>query len=80
VAKLNANDYSTSLRGLKFKLAHKRADKDKWSASERAQRRRAIKILRTLIEELEKQEAETESNVVPLKVKARNSKKTKLAG
>lgn len=25
-----ANDYTTSLAGLKIKLAHKRADKDKW--------------------------------------------------
>src|SRR3954462_6052746 len=32
VQKLNANDYSTSLTGLKFKLAHKRSDKETWSA------------------------------------------------
>src|ERR671928_1770040 len=38
VAKLNANDYTTSMSGLKFKLAHKRADGEKWSASTRAQR------------------------------------------
>src|SRR5215203_7019667 len=29
VRKLNANDYTTTLTGLKYKLAHKRADKDK---------------------------------------------------
>src|SRR6266516_2178726 len=40
VAKLNANDYSTSMTGFKFKLAHKRADQEKWSASARAQRKR----------------------------------------
>lgn len=33
VKKLNANDYTTILTGLKFKIAHKRADKDKWSAT-----------------------------------------------
>jgi len=55
VTKLNANDYSTSMTGVKFKLAHKRADTDKWSASPRAQRRRLIKILKDMIQELEKQ-------------------------
>src|SRR6476660_6238301 len=46
VRKLNANDYSTSLVGLKYKLAHKRAGSDKWSAGEKAQRNRLIKLLR----------------------------------
>src|SRR5262245_2686405 len=36
VSKLNANDYSTSMTGLKFKLAHKRADKETWSQHEDA--------------------------------------------
>jgi hypothetical protein len=58
VAKLNANDYSTSMTGIKFKLAHKRADNEKWSASERAQRRRLIKFLETVIEDLAMQEAQ----------------------
>src|SRR5690349_6541881 len=38
VTKLNEDDYSTSLVGLKFKLAHKRADKETWSASPKAKR------------------------------------------
>ena len=46
VSKLNANDYSTSMTGLKFKLAHKRADKETWSASTRAQRKKTVQILR----------------------------------
>src|SRR4051794_30282094 len=53
--KLNANDYSTSMTGVKFKLAHKRADKDRWSASPTAQRRRLIKILREMIHQIEGQ-------------------------
>jgi len=57
VKKLNANDYSTSLSGMKYKVAHKRADSEKWSASERAQRRRMIKFLEDMIGELQKQEA-----------------------
>src|SRR5262249_56715339 len=55
VTKLNANDYSTSMTGVKFKLAHKRAGQDKWSASPRAQRKRLMQILRDMLTELEKQ-------------------------
>lgn len=57
VAKLNANDYSTSMAGLKFKVAHKRADKATWSASARAQRRRLIKILEDMLKLLLEEEA-----------------------
>jgi hypothetical protein len=56
VKKLNANDYSTSLTGMKFKVAHKRADSGKWSASDRAQRKRMIKFLQETIRTLEEQE------------------------
>ena len=41
-----------------FKIAHKRADSEKWSAGDRAQRNRLIKFLQELIEELESQEVE----------------------
>jgi hypothetical protein len=53
VKKLNANDYSTSLAGLKFKIAHKRADSGKWSVSAKAQRKRLIKFLREVLHDLE---------------------------
>src|SRR5689334_1352705 len=53
VRKLNANDYTTSMTGLKYKLAHKRADKDKWSASAKSQRKRLVKLLQQLIAQLE---------------------------
>lgn len=53
--KLNANDYSTSMRGLKFKLAHKRADKNKWSLSGATQRQHLIKFLKDIIHQLEKE-------------------------
>ena len=55
VTKLNANDYSTSLTGMKFKLAHLRADKGTWSASTQAQRKHMVKILQGVIEDLEKE-------------------------
>jgi hypothetical protein len=54
VRKLNANDYTTTLTGLKFKLAHKRADKDNWNVSEKGQRKRLIKFLKDIIVQLEK--------------------------
>jgi hypothetical protein len=53
VRKLNANDYTTSMSGFKFKVAHKRFDKATWSASEKAQRRALIKILKSMLAELE---------------------------
>lgn len=52
--KLNANDYSTSMHGLKFKLAHKRADKHKWSVTGPTQRKHLIKFLKDFIAQLEK--------------------------
>src|SRR6478736_9405732 len=55
VRKMNANDYTTSLTGLKYKLAHKRADKESWSASPRAQRKRLVKLMKELIAQLEKE-------------------------
>lgn len=60
VRKLNASDYTTSLSGLKFKIAHKRADSEKWSAGDKAQRKRLIKFLPELIEELQRHEKEEE--------------------
>lgn len=52
VRKLDANTYTTALTGLKYKLAHKRAGKDTWSASDQAQRRHLIKILQEMIDDL----------------------------
>jgi hypothetical protein len=52
--KLNANDYSTEMHGLKFKLAHKRADKDKWNLSATTQRKHLISFLKEIIDHLEK--------------------------
>jgi len=76
VTKLNANDYSTAMTGFKFKLAHRRADKDKWSASPRAQRKHLIKILEQMIQELEKQgEEETKHAKVGHNCAAKRRKK-----
>lgn len=55
--KENANDYTTSMNGMKFKLAHKRADKGKWTAGEKAQRHRLIKLLEETIDRLRSEDA-----------------------
>ena len=54
VRKLNADDYTTTMAGLKFKLSHKRYDKEKWSSSAAAQRKRLIQFLRDVIKDLQK--------------------------
>ena len=72
VRKLNANDYTTSMTGLKFKIAHRRADSDKWSATPKTQRKRMIKFLQDVIDDLEKQEdEELETKGTPKKSPAR---------
>jgi hypothetical protein len=64
VVKQTANDYTTSLTGLKFKIAHKRAGSEKWSATPRTQRKRMIDFLRSVLADLEKQ-FDREGAVVP---------------
>jgi hypothetical protein len=58
VKKLDANSYSTSMNGFKFKLAHKRSNKQKWSISDKTQRNHLIKILEDFIKELEEESVE----------------------
>src|SRR3979490_240261 len=52
VRKLDENTYSTAMTGLKYKLAHKRAGSESWSAGERARRKRLIQILQEMIDDL----------------------------
>jgi len=59
VTKLNANDYTTELTGMKYKLAHKRAVKNTWSTKTITQRKHLIAFLKEFLHELEK-------DVVPL--------------
>jgi hypothetical protein len=77
VTKLTANDYSTSLSGVKLKLAHKRADKNSWSASEKTQRKHAIQLLKNIIEALEKQNQEEQLKVVPIETKKKVMRREK---
>lgn len=70
VHKLNANDYSTGMVGLKLKLAHKRADKGKWNISEPTKRKHLIQMLKEFIKELEADPRKSE--VVPLQFEFKN--------
>lgn len=70
VKKLDANSYTTELDGLKFKLAHMRADTEKWSLSEKGRRKKLIKLLQNIIKELEEEienpeEIEDDGTVTP---------------
>lgn len=53
VRKLNADDYTTELTGIKIKLAHKRASNQKWSASVKSQRKKLVKFLKDYLEKIE---------------------------
>ncbi|HEX7754597.1 MAG TPA: hypothetical protein VF421_04590 [Niabella sp.] len=64
VHKLNANDYSTAMTGVKLKIAHKRADREQWNISEAAKRKLLIKMLKEFITSLENEPEKTE--VIPL--------------
>lgn len=65
VRKLDENTYTTAMTGLKFKLAHRRAGKETWSASDRAQRRRLIRILQEMIEDLAREPEQVEAVAEP---------------
>jgi hypothetical protein len=58
VRKLDANSYTTSMEGLKYKLAHKRAEIGKWSSTDYTQKERLIQIFEGLIDQLKKEMAE----------------------
>ncbi|KTD51924.1 hypothetical protein Lqui_0768 [Legionella quinlivanii] len=53
VEKLNANDYSTEMVGIKFKIAHQRADKEAWNISEITQKKHLVNYLYEVIYTLE---------------------------
>jgi hypothetical protein len=78
VAKETANDYTTSLSGLKFKIAHKRAGSEKWSATPRTQRKRMIMFLRNVLADLERAAAGAAANGEAQPVRARKQRKARV--
>jgi hypothetical protein len=77
VRKLNANEYSTSMTGVKYKLAHRRAASKEWSASGRATLRQLITILGENIIQLryELGKEGSDSSAMPLEAGALGVKK-----
>jgi hypothetical protein len=65
VHKLNLDDYTTSLNGLKYKLAHKRSEKKTWSATAPTQRKHLIEFLERIILQLK-------AEAVPLEFEYKN--------
>jgi anti-sigma factor RsiW len=43
------------MTGLKYKLAHRRAERERWNATDNAQRKRLIQILQELIDQLKEE-------------------------
>jgi hypothetical protein len=76
VRKLDANNYSTSMTGLKYKLAHKRQGKEDWSARDSAQKERLIEILKEMITQLETDPV-SKSDDQPIPVLVTNKPKKK---
>ncbi|MEP6595130.1 MAG: hypothetical protein ABJA71_04245 [Ginsengibacter sp.] len=50
------------MKGIKYKLAHKRFDKEKWSTTSKTQRQRLVKLLQDMIVQLEKEPVPIEIN------------------
>src|SRR5687768_423800 len=68
VKKLDANNYTTSMIGLKYKLAHKRAERGNWSSSDMAQRKRLIEILEELIKNIKSEIVATSTKKMKSKI------------
>ena len=77
VTKVDANAYTTSMTGMKFKLAHRRADRGTWSASPQAQRRNLIRILKRVIEDLEREAAVEPHASTPSKARPGRTPRTR---
>jgi len=80
VTKVDANSYTTEMIGIKHKLAHKRAGKESWSASDAAQRRHLVKALKEMIADLEEGaavEAEPAATPKPAPARARKAARSK---
>jgi hypothetical protein len=52
VKKLDANRYTTSMAGIKYKLAHRRAEREDWNITETAQKRKLVQLLEKLTVQL----------------------------
>lgn len=60
VDKIDANSYLTCLDGKKFKIAHKRAAKNQWSTTEKTQRKKVIRFLEGVIQDIKNADEDEE--------------------
>jgi hypothetical protein len=52
VKKVGANKYTTTMTGIKYKLAHKRAEQENWNITEHTQKKLLTRILKGLVIQL----------------------------
>ena len=52
VKKMDANRYMTYMKGIKYKLAHKRAENENWNITDREQKKRLLHVLEGLTVQL----------------------------
>lgn len=55
VKKLDANRYSTSMTGIKYKIAHKRSGQENWNIGERVRKRKLIQTLEKYVDQLKEE-------------------------
>lgn len=68
VKKLDANSYTTSMTGVKYKLAHKRSMSEKWSATDKAQKKRLIQVLEELVGQLKETTEHKDRNLTNIEL------------
>lgn len=64
VRKIDSNSYATSMSGVKYKLAHKRAERDQWNTETRrgpSEREKLISILERALADLQEKRPLRES-------------------
>jgi hypothetical protein len=62
VKKVDANRYTTAMTGIKYKLAHKRAEQENWNVTENTQKKRLIQLLERLTVQLKDEINENSKN------------------
>lgn len=62
VKKMDANRYTTSMTGTKYKIAHKRAGLEHWNITDRAQKKKLIETLERFVDQLKNEDIALESH------------------
>lgn len=64
VKKADVNKYTTTTTGIKYKLAHKRAEQENWNITEHTQKKLLIRILEGLAIQLKGEKNEGSSKII----------------